>query len=80
MSNAYDSLNASYGMNGKVLFARVNVDDLKVGQFLLNILLNIVCKESLTVRLLKRYTGPFARSSFSSVKNVSDTPVLQDIS
>lgn len=76
MSNAYDSLNASYGMNGKVLFARVNVDDLKVGHFLLN----IVCKESLAVRLLTCHTGPFARSSFSSVKNVSDTPVLQDIS
>lgn len=33
VSNAYDSLNASYGMNGKVLFARVNVDDLKVLKF-----------------------------------------------
>ncbi|XP_078373827.1 uncharacterized protein LOC144657354 [Oculina patagonica] len=30
VSDSYDSLNASYGMNGQVLFARVNVDELKV--------------------------------------------------
>lgn len=80
MLNAYDSLNASYGMNGKVLFARVNVDDLKVGHFPLNIHIALVCEESFTVRLLTSNTGPFERSSFSSVKNVSDTPVLQNIS
>ncbi|XP_020621132.1 thioredoxin Y, chloroplastic-like [Orbicella faveolata] len=33
VSDAYDSLNASYGMNGKVLFARINVDELKVLKF-----------------------------------------------
>jgi len=30
VSDSYDSLNAKYGMNGQVVFARVNVDELKV--------------------------------------------------
>ena len=34
VSDSYDSMNASYGMNGQVLFVRVNVDEFKVGDAL----------------------------------------------
>lgn len=68
MSDAYDSLNASYGMNGKVLFARVNVDELKVGHSpRYSCCSSLVCEESFTVSLLASYTGPFAGSRSSSV-------------
>ena len=36
VSDSYDSLNAKYGLNGQAVFARVNVDKLKVSDIKLS--------------------------------------------
>ena len=55
MADSYDSLNASYGMNGQALFARVNVDEMKVG----DALGHFFHVSSCTVVLILARTWPF---------------------